>query len=174
MNKYLQGKKNLVFILLALLLTMQTKAQTQNDRASLSAHGVIYQNSCNEYQQKKLRSILIKSSAFDPDKAWRIIEIFLCSTRNDKNVNAALTYSKSEIKNNDDETGAKRDLRMEKSSKEAIESLMANGNVWDAEIEAGRNEIKVSYVRDEACIEGLTFYFYDAQWYLSEVSSACD
>lgn len=174
MNRYLQNKKNWGFILLALLLTAQTKAQPQNDKASLSVHGAIYPNSCNEDQQKKLRSILSKSSALDPDKAWRAIETFLCSTRNDMSINTALTFSKSEIKNNYEEAGVSPDSRVVKSTKETIESLMANGNAWDVEIDANRNKLKVSYLKDEACIEILIFKFHSAQWYLSEFSAACD
>lgn len=174
MNEFSTTKKNLSLILLALLLTVQTKAQTQNDRPSLSTHGVIYPNSCNEDQQKRLRSVLFKSSALAPEKAWRAIQTFLCSTHNDKNINTALTFSKSEIKNNYEETGASPDSRVVKSTKETIESLMANGKAWDAEIDATRNELKVSYLKDEACIEGLIFKFHSAQWYLSEFSAACD
>ena len=174
MNVFSQNKKNLIFMLLALLLSVQPKAQIRNNRPSLMAHGVIYPNSCKEDQQKKLRSTLIKSSALAPEKAWQVIEIFLCSTHNDKNINAAIISSKSEIKNNYEETGVKPDSRMIKPSKETIKALMANGNAWDVDIKADRDKIEVSYLRDEACIEGLAFVFHAEQWYLSEFSAACD
>lgn len=174
MNKFLRPKEILSFILIFFLLTVQIKAQTQSERPSLSAHGVIYPNSCNEDQQKTLRSTLMQSSAVAPANAWRIVETFLCSERNAQNINNALTFTRTLIRQNYEETGAKPHFELTKSKKDIVRSLMANGNVWDAEIQASTDKLKVNYLKDAACIEGLIFKFSSGQWHLSESSTACD
>ena len=163
------------FLVLAMAFsTLACASAISNEYRSLKIDGELFASACSRDPKSVLYDTLLSSNVQDTDKAWRAIELILCSPNNATNRKFIKSIVPERIERTSVSTGDISAHRLIARSDALISALPAAGEAWNAEIRAVPGTIVLQYFSNAACVKERTFTYVRSRWLLSSISEACD
>lgn len=167
----------LIIISISVLSLTTTDANSKEIRyPTLKIQGEDRPNACSPESKKNLQQSVLNSKEEYKKRpeAWRLIDVLLCGDYSSENRRYLTESTAPKLRSTSESTGDNGEAIWIKRDQNLIDSLISNGQAWDAYIQTSRNEIQLTYASDEACIKTRTFQFAKGTWRLIAIGEACD
>ena len=163
------------FLMLLCTGLAQSQERPQAIKKTLNVYGVEYANACTPHGRKALRkSVWRVAGGRDASGAWRLVETLLCAPDSKASRRYLTSVLPAELRSVSGGTGQDEISELVKRDGRLIEALLAEGEAWQATVEAESTKVSLSYYPNEACINSRTLSFVNRSWRLVKISQACD
>ena len=169
--------RNILLGYLMLLCAGLAQAQERPPaiKKTLNVYGVEYANACTPQGLKALRkSVWRVAGGRDASGAWRLVETLLCAPDSKASRRYLTSVLPAEVRSVSAGTGQDEISESVKRDGRLIESLLAEGEAWQATVKSESTKVSLSYYPNEACINTRTLSFVNRRWRLLKISDACD
>lgn len=165
------------YIIFAMLLGLSNWGFAANENSkypSLSMHGEIYSNACDENERNVIRKSLFAQPLKNPIEVWEMIEVILCASPDDTYRKYVMGLIPGEVKKVVESTGSKSKTKKVKVKDEIIREVMARQHAWNASVEVESNNVVLQYFANEACVKTTKIRYVRGKWGIYELGEACD
>lgn len=152
-----------------------TSAAADGDGRSgaLNVFGTDYPNACSAPQQKVWKRTL-EQAIKDAKTISEDVELILCASRTPANKARAKSVIHDSVTINTENVGDEPETKVVAPDDVLIDSVVAGGEAWGVEINAGPSSVVVQYYPNEVCVKSLSFNKEGGRWMIDAIREACD
>lgn len=169
------GNSLIGYLVLLCMGLAQAQERPPAIKKTLNVYGVEYANACTPHGRKALRkSVWRVAGGRDASGAWRLVETLLCAPDSKASRRYLASVIPAHVRSVSGGTGQDEISESVKRDGRLIETLLAEGEAWQATVESKSRELSLSYYPNEACIHTRTLSFVNRRWRLLKISESCD
>jgi hypothetical protein len=106
--------------------------------------------------------------------AWPLVETLLCEKKSSSSVAYISNHIGQTVKHETTSTGSPDRAKKITVNAELIDSLLSEGEAWDTDVTAEKQQIVVKFMPNEACVRTRTLQLVKKTWTITELGEACD
>jgi hypothetical protein len=133
----------------------------------LKVQGEEYASACTPQNKSALQAQLTTD-------AWPLVETLLCEKKSASSRAYIADHINKTVKRASTSTGSPDTSSKAVVNAALIDSLLSEGEAWDADLTVTDKEIVVKYMPNEACIRGRTLQLNQSKWKITALDEACD
>jgi len=134
---------------------------------TLNVQGEVYASACTPQNKSALQAQLTAD-------AWPLVETLLCEKKSPNSVGYISSHIGKTVKHETTSTGSPDRAKKVTVNAELIDSLLSEGQAWDADLTVEKSQIVVKFMPNEACVRSRTLQLAKKTWTVTELSEACD
>ncbi|MTV40806.1 hypothetical protein [Duganella radicis] len=143
---------------------------------TLTIQGDEYASACTPKNKTVLEGLIRAEArkAASVADAWPLIDTLLCQAKAPDSrafIAGRLNKTVSEASTS---SGGPDALTRTKVDAELIDSLLSEGEAWNADLRFAKNEITLRFMSDEACVRSRKLQLNKGKWQIAQIGEACD